>query len=148
MMFTTRRATLEDVAELVRLRLQLFRETGELRGDIPPPEVVEAAHTYFQEKLPTEQFLAWVAETEEQIIGTSGLIFFEKPPTVEKHLEAYIMNMYTIPEWQQRGVASALLQEIISYVRTTPARRIWLRTTESGRRLHEKYGFVLTKDEL
>lgn len=58
------------------------------------------------------------------------------------------MNMYTIPAWQQRGVASALLQEIISYVRTTPARRIWLRTTASGRRLYEKYGFILTKDEL
>ncbi len=146
--FTTRRATLEDVEVLVQLRLQLFRETGDVTEDSPWPEVAETARTYFQENLPTEHFLAWVAEANGQIIGTSGLIFFEKPPTVKRQREAYIMNMYTIPEWQRRGVASALLQEIISYVRTTSARRIWLRTTEPGRQLYEKHGFVPTRDEL
>ncbi len=146
--FTTRRATLEDVEVLVQLRLQLFRETGEMRSGTPSPEVVEMTRTYFQENLPAERFLAWIAETDRQVIGTSGLIFFEKPPTVKTHREAYVMNMYTIPEWQRKGVASALLQEIISYVQTTSARRIWLRTTEAGRRLYEKHGFVPTKDEL
>ncbi len=147
--FTTRRATLADLEELVQLRLQLFRTTGEFEGDVPPPGAVAMTRRYLQENIPTERFLAWVAETEEgQIIGTSGLIFFEKPPTVERHVEAYIMNMYTIPEWQGQGVGSALLQEIISHVRTTDAKRIWLRTTEAGRRLYEKYGFIPTKDEL
>lgn len=64
MTFTIRRATLKDIEELVWLRLQLFQETGELTGDVPPPEVVEMTRTYLQEKLSTEQFLAWVAETE------------------------------------------------------------------------------------
>jgi GNAT superfamily N-acetyltransferase len=146
--FTTRRATIEDVEALVQLRLQLFRETGELRDDAPLPEVIETTRAYFQEHLPTGQFLVWVAEVPQQIIGTSGLIFLEKPPTARIQREAYIMNMYTVPEWQRKGVASALLQEIIDYVRTTPARRIWLRTTEPGRRLYEKHGFVPTRDEL
>lgn len=146
--FTTRRATLEDIEALVQLRLQLFREAGEFRENTSLREVAETAHTYFQESLPTERFLAWVAEANQQIIGTSGLIFFEKPPTVTRHREAYIMNMYTVPEWQRKGVASALLQEIINYVRTTAASRIWLRTTEPGRRLYGKCGFISTKDEL
>jgi len=146
--FTTRRATLEDIEALVQLRLQLFWETGEVREPASLPEVVEMTRSYLQEHLPTEQFLVWVAESEGQIIGTSGLLFFEKPPTIRRQREAYIMNMYTLPAWQRRGVASALLQEILTYVRTTPARRIWLRTTESGRRLYEKHGFVPTKDEL
>ncbi len=146
--FTTRRATLEDIETLVQLRLQLFRETGELKEGALLLEATEMTRAYFQENLPTEQFLAWIAEANEQIIGTSGLIFFEKPPTLKRHREAYIMNMYTIPEWQRKGVASALLQNVINYARTTAASRIWLRTTEPGRRLYEKYGFVSTYDEL
>ena len=145
---TIRRATLEDIEALIQLRLQLFRETGDLREEHSEQETADVARTYFQHALPTEQFLAWVAEIDGRIIGTSGLIFFEKPPIITRHREAYIMNMYTVPEWQRRGVASALLQEIIAYVRTTPASRIWLRTTEQGRRLYEKHGFVPTRDEL
>lgn len=147
-MFTTRRATLEDTEALVQLRLQLFQETGDLREDRALLEAAEIARIYFQENLPTGRFLAWVAEADEQMIGTSGLIFFEKPPIIEPQREAYIMNMYTVPTWQRRGVASALLQDILRYVRTTSAKRIWLRTTEPGRRLYEKHGFVSTKDEL
>ena len=146
--FLTRRATIDDIDALIQLRLQLFRATGDMQEDAPLSEVMALARTYFQEKLPTGQFLAWVAEAEGRIIGTSGLIFFEKPPTVKRHQEAYIMNMFTVPEWQRKGVASALLREIIGYVRTTAVSRIWLRTTEPGRRLYEKHGFVPTGTEL
>jgi GNAT superfamily N-acetyltransferase len=148
--FTTRRATLSDLEELVQLRLQLFHETGEFAGDVPPPEVVEATYLYLQQSLPTELFLAWVAEAEGRIIGISGLIFFQKPPTAKNisGLEAYVMNMYTLPEWRGRGVAFSLFQEILRHVQTTPAKRIWLRTTDDGRYLYEKLGFVYTKDEM
>ena len=146
--FTIRRATSEDIEALIQLRLQLFRETGDLRAEHSEQETADMARTYFQHTIPTEQFLAWVAEINGQIIGTSGLIFFEKPPTITRHREAYVMNMYTVPQWQRRGVASALLQEIIAYVRTTPASRLWLRTTEQGRRLYETHGFVPSRNEL
>ncbi len=42
----------------------------------------------------------------------------------------------------------ALLREIISYVKKTDARRIWLHATEDGKRLYEKVGFVSTTDEM
>jgi GNAT superfamily N-acetyltransferase len=51
------------------------------------------------------------------------------------------MNMYTVPEWRGRGVATALLREIIKFVKGTGARRIWLRATEEGRPVYEKAGF-------
>ncbi len=59
-----------------------------------------------------------------------------------------VKNIYTVPSWRGKGVAMALLREIISYVKKTDARRIWLHATEDGKRLYEKVGFVSTTDEM
>jgi len=59
------------------------------------------------------------------------------------------MNMYTLPQWRGKGIATALLQELIEYVKTTTeAKRIWLRTTRDGQSVYEKSGFVFTTDEM
>lgn len=149
-MFTIRRANLKDVDEFVQLRLKLFRETGDLQSEEPSPALIEATRTYLVNNLPTEQFIAWIAEAEGRIVGISGLTFFEKPPTDRNlsGLEAYVMNMYTVPEWRAKGIATALLQEVIRLVKTTNARRIWLRTTQDGQSVYEKCGFVFTSDDM
>jgi GNAT superfamily N-acetyltransferase len=58
------------------------------------------------------------------------------------------MNMYTLPAWRGRGVATTLLTHVISYVRTTPCDRIWLHATAQGRPLYEKAGFAATHEEM
>lgn len=149
-MFTVRRATLDDIDACIDLRLKLFRETGEVQSETPPPELLEATRTYLLTTLPTDRFLSWIAEADGQIIGVSGVVFLEKPPT-QPNLsgrEAYVMNMYTLPEWRRKGIATALLQEIVQFVKTTNARRIWLRTTPDGKRMYEAHGFTSMKEEM
>lgn len=74
----------------------------------------------------------------------SGLLFFERPPTAGNlsGVDAYVMNMYTVPEWRGQGLAGALLRELIAHVRATPARRIWLHASAAGRPVYEAQGFV------
>ncbi|MBO0792954.1 MAG: GNAT family N-acetyltransferase [Ktedonobacteraceae bacterium] len=150
MLFTVRRATVDDVDQLVQLRLALFQATGDLKSDEPSSELIEATQVYFLNHLPSERFIAFIAESEGRIIGTSGLVFLEKPPTDENRagLEAYIMNMYTIPEWRGKGVATSLMQAIIHFVKTTPAKRLWLRTTEDGKHVYKNSGFVYTSQDM
>jgi GNAT superfamily N-acetyltransferase len=149
-MFTIRRAIVNDLDEFIELRLQLMRETGYLEGKQTSSKLVEATRAYLLTNLPTERFIAWVAEAESRIVGISGLVFFEKPPVEENltGLEAYVMNMYTIPEWRGKGIAMALMQEIIHFVKTTGARRIWLHTTRDGQHVYEQSGFVFTADDM
>lgn len=147
---TIRRATPDDMDELMALRFQLFRESGYLQGEEPPSVLIEATRVYLSENLPTEHFCAWVALVEGRMVGISGLVFFQKPPTEENitGLEAYIMNMYTLPEWRKQGIATALLQGIITYVKQTSARRIWLHTTNDGQPVYEQSGFVFTHGDM
>ncbi|HYU73303.1 MAG TPA: hypothetical protein VEL31_11540 [Ktedonobacteraceae bacterium] len=55
--FTTRRATLDDIDALVQLRLKLFRETGEIHSDEAPLELVEITRQYLHDNISTNRFL-------------------------------------------------------------------------------------------
>jgi GNAT superfamily N-acetyltransferase len=139
-----RRASLEDVETLVDLRLALERESGHLTQDTLLAEVRRATRQYFLEALPAEAVLVWVAEAQGTLVATSGLIFFQKPPSERNltGLEAYILNMYTVPAWRGQGIATRLLQTLIASAKQRQAHRIWMYATQDGRPLYERAGFV------
>jgi GNAT superfamily N-acetyltransferase len=139
-----RRASLADVEALVQLRLALQLESGHLTQDTMVTALTQATHQYLMEALPKETFIAWVAEAEGKIVASSGLIFFQKPPSENNlsGLEAYIMNMYTLPPWRGQGIATGLLHELMQFVKQTRAHRIWMYATQDGKPIYEKAGFV------
>ncbi len=147
---TIRGATLVDVEALARLRLALLREMGNIRDESQEAPLLDALRDYLQRKMSTDEFLAWVAEVDGQVVAISGLVFFERPPDASNPdgVDAYLMNMYTLPPWRGQGLARALLDEIIGFVRTTPARRIWLHATEAGRPIYAKAGFRQSTREM
>lgn len=153
-MFKIRLATMGDVGELVRLRLMFLEEVGNLTasGENDLRKLGEAFREYLRRKMPTGEFLAFVAVSDEtgEIVATSGVTFFERPPNGVNiaGLEAYLSNMYTVPDWRGRGLGTALVEAVIERVGETGVRRIWLHTTEQGRPVYEKAGFVESKLEM
>ncbi len=148
-MLPIRRATIEDVDQLVQLRLLLFEETGELvERDVSA--FAEAIHVFLIKSLPQKSFLAWIVESEHRIVACSGFVPFERLPVPENLLgkEGYILNMYTLPEWRGQGLATALLQAVISYAKETDIRRLWLHATDTGRPVYEKIGFIAEGDAM
>ncbi len=106
--------------------------------------LAEANRCYFQNKLSSGEFVAFLAEVDGQIVGTSGLVLFEKPPTPGniRGMEAYALDIYTTPDWRGRGIATALAKEAICSAQEVGA-RVWLRAmSEDGRRIYERLGFV------
>ena len=50
--------------------------------------------------------------------------------------------MYTRPEWRARGLATALLQEIILCAKDEGLKTIRLNASDMGRPVYEKAGFI------
>ncbi len=142
--FSIRRASVEDVEALIDMRILLQRESGHLTKNMMDAALRQATRQYLMKTLPNETFIVWVAEAQGKIVATSGLIFFQKPPSENNlsGLEAYILNMYTFSEWRGQGIASMLLQHIIEYVKQTQAHRIWIYATQDGKAIYERAGFV------
>ena len=145
MLPSIRQATTGDIDQLVRLRLLLFEEIGEITQDRPVDAFREATLAYLATSLQQGTFLAWVAERGNQIVATSGLVLFERPPAPSNlsGKEAYIMNMYTLPQWRGQGLATALLQEVLHFAKSASIKRLWLHATEQGRLVYEKAGFLM-----
>ena len=144
---TIRRATADDLETVIELRMAFLREA---KPDVTEWEpILEATRRYVSDKLPAGEFLVWFAEEEGQVVGTAGLVFFHRPPTSPSSgLHAYVMNMYTLPAYRGRGIATELLQHVIDYARSHSAGRICLHALDTGRALYQRLGFEPCANEM
>ncbi len=144
-----RKATYSDVNTITELRIELLMAVGDV-NEGNRSKVFSANHNYFKEKLSTGGYTAWIAEVKGKIVAISGLVFFERPPQAENigGLEAYIMNMYTIPEYRGYGIAQSLLEKCISDCNRLGVGRIWLHSSQEGYQLYKKMGFTDKDSEM
>ncbi len=140
-----RRAGLADLDMLIQFRVAFFHEIRNFHDD--QASFKNALQQYFTTTLPSEEFIAYVAEINGKIVASSGLVFLQKPPSPSNLTgkEAYIMNMYTIPEWRNKGIGTKLLKEIIRQVQKKGISAIRLHAEPDAIRLYEKNGFVFSE---
>ena len=142
-MYSLRKATLNDIDILIEFRIKFLKEIQ----DLPPVKEMEIFRTslkkFFLDKMKLHEFIAWLAEFDNEIIATSGLSFLQKPPHFINITGkfAYIMNMYTDPEWRKKGIGSALLEKLFEEINNRGIQSVVLHATPDGRPLYEKYGF-------
>jgi GNAT superfamily N-acetyltransferase len=142
-----RRAAADDIEALVRLRVAMMAETGGHGGGAESPgaaALAEANRTYMREAVPSGDFVAYVAEADGVIIATSGVTLYRTAPNSGNlsGVQAYILNMYTLPDWRGKGLASALVERLLEHARDAGAPRVALRATDAGRRVYERFGFT------
>ena len=137
-MWTIRLATQDDIDTLVALRLRFLNEIG-YAGD----GVTDAIREYVLQSLPKGEFTAWVAEAKSQVIATGGLVYCQKVPHGRNlsGREGFVLNMYTLPEWRGRGIATALMEVIVQHVRQQGITCIRLHASEDGAGIYTKLGF-------
>ncbi len=103
----------------------------------------DGSRKYFLRKIESDDTMVLVAEAEGTVAGTGLMIFIERPPASNPiGIEAYITNMYTVPEWRRRGIAFSLVSEMTAAAKAKGIRRVWLRATEMGKPVYERAGFA------
>ncbi len=149
-MIRLRRAATTDIDALTQMRLDYLRDMGAAGAEHQAPALMGATRAYFARALLTDAFVAFVAEHEGQIVATSGLVIFERPPYGGRLpvRVTYVLNMYVLPDWRGQGIASALLAELIAFARGTGVNCLRLHATADGRNLYERHGFVARADEI
>jgi GNAT superfamily N-acetyltransferase len=141
--FRVRPATAADIPGLVELRLGF---DVELAGPLPADRAAEhraQVADYLTSHVPDGRFLVWVAEAGGSLVGMAGLVIVDRPPhpRSSRSPEAFVFNVYTVPAWRGRGVATAIMDALIAHARERHARRVILRTSDDGRGVYERLGF-------
>ena len=140
---TITRATMEDIDHIVGLRLALLTELGELQSPKEEQLMERSTREYLQKALPDNEFISYIAAANGKAVSISGMVLFKRPPYLEnlKGIEAYILNMYTVPEHRGNGLAGHLLEHCIDQSKKSGVKRIWLHSSENGKHLYKKMGF-------
>lgn len=139
-----RQATQADIPALVSLRMGLFCEVGELSDPLADLDLWQATSAYFSTTQADDSARSWVAEVGDEVVASGTLALFVRPPYPGNlsGREAYLLNMYTLPAYRKQGIASALLDAMVSHACAEQLGKVWLHASDEGRPLYERIGFV------
>jgi GNAT superfamily N-acetyltransferase len=148
--FKCKRATMEDIDELVRTRIIVLRAANKLSDDEDMSVVEEESYAYYRRALESGEHIAYLVYDNGKFIGAGGLSFYQVMPTYHNPTgkKAYIMNMYTASEYRRQGIAFHTLDLLVNDAREQGVSQIAVEATDMGRPLYEKYGFVKMEDEM
>lgn len=128
---------------------------GQLSDDLYDT-LVEASRAYFTRAVADGRYVGWVAQVRTpggQIVGGAGVQLREllpRPAGTTGRLvqgpQGLIVNVYTERAWRRRGVAAALMRELLRWCRSHGIESLVLHASDEGRPLYEKIGFKDTNE--
>lgn len=148
--FEYKKAAPEDIDELVRTRSIVLRAANKLPDDADMSEVEQQSYAYYRWAFESGGHIAYLVYDDGTFIGAGGVSFYQVMPTYHNPTgkKAYIMNMYTAPEYRRQGIAFHTLDLLVKDARGQGVTQIALEATDMGRPLYERYGFVNRKEEM
>ena len=142
------RATVDDAPVIVHHRRAMFTDMG--HTDTSGLDAMDAAFApYVQRALADGSYRGWLAVTSEgRVVAGGGLITHEWPATPRNAdtQHAYILNMYTEPEYRKRGITRCILNAILDCCRAEGLHSVSLHASEFGRPLYISVGFEPTNE--
>ena len=147
--YVYKKATIQDIDELVRTRIIVLRAANKLSDDVDMSLVEAESYEYYKRALKSGEHIAYLVYDNDTFIGAGGVSFYQVMPTYHNPSgkKAYIMNMYTAPDYRRQGIAFCTLDMLVKDAKAQGVTQISLEATDMGRPLYEKYGFVKMQDE-
>ena len=145
-----RRAGSHDRELLTRLRLEVLRAANGLEEDVDLSRTELESRRYYETCFPEDSHAAWLVFDGEEVVGTGAVSFYQVMPTYHNPSgkKAYIMNMYTRPDYRRRGIARRVLELLTAEAEMRQIDAVMLEATAAGRPLYEAFGFTAMRDEM
>lgn len=136
-------ANLNDVDQLVELRILMQLEVNGFSKNQVTDEYKNQVKEYFLKTIPNKNYFSIVAEVKTKIIGTAGVCFYEKPPSISggTGLVGYVTNVYTNVDCRGKGIGTQMMFELNKLATTNKADKLHLGTTEAGLSIYKAVGF-------
>jgi ribosomal protein S18 acetylase RimI-like enzyme len=141
------RTTRADSDMILETRKLMFEEMGKqdletIWLSIPPFRDWLLAH------IANKTYIGVFAVEDDTVLSAAGMYIMDFPPgpLTFHDKSAYLLNVYTFPEYRGRGLAKQLVQYLIDEAQKRGIRRILLHASDAGRPLYEAMGFTITNE--
>lgn len=145
-----KKATIEDINLLTKSRIEVLKAANKLADDVDMAEIEAQSWDYYKKALSDGTHTAYLVFDGDSFIGAGGISYYRVMPTYHNPSgnKAYIMNMYTKPDYRRLGIAMKMLELLVADAKEKGIQAIFLEATDMGRPLYEKFGFVKMNDEM
>ncbi len=139
-MISYQKLTKERLDKFIELRINQLREEGATE-DI---DLVPALQDYYARHMADGTFVSWLAIDDDEIVGTSGMSFVEKPPYFgcPNGRIGLLSSMYTDPGHRRMGIAKELLSRVVEEARNYGCGCVQITASDMGVLLYTDFGFV------
>ena len=120
--------------------MRVLHEVFDISDNDPAEELEQANRIYYQSALQAGRHIACQGE---DIIGC-GICLYQEMPSPDNFSGhcAYLMNIYTCPEFRGRSVGEMIVRWLVGQAVQRNITKIYLETSKPGRKLYEKTGFL------
>lgn len=152
--YTVRQATVGDAAVIAHHRVAMFSDMGEVASDDLAAELLGKSALALEALLREDAYVGWLAiDAGEHVIAGAGAHIKPQLPRIS-HDRSFVVqapvplvvNVYTEPPWRGKGIARALMQELMAWATDKGADRVLLHASDAGRPLYRSLGFVGTNE--
>ena len=134
-------SSLDDIACIVDMKIEMFREFGYDRYlDKNAREIIiEDYRRMYEANLATHFF----AQVDNRIVGIVGAFIKSDIPYryFSKGHYGFIGDVYTAPTYRNHGISMELNKEALSWLRDYGVSFVRLLASDAGRPIYEKLGF-------
>ena len=146
-MFEIRTATQNDIELFLEIRLEVLQTVFGSIDEDELPIIERETRAYLQGN---GNYVTYLAFDGDAFAACGSVCFYRvlpvcHNPTGEK---AFVMNMYTRPEFRRRGIGNLILEKLINDAKARGIQTIHLDASDIGEALYSKYGFVSSASEM
>ncbi len=142
------KASIDDMELLMEWRMRVLHEVFSVPADDTMAKLEAQNRTYYQTSLPADGHIACFAYKGDTIVGCGGVCLYQEMPSPDNENGkcAYLMNIYTLPEYRRQGIGKCIVNWLISEAKQRGSTKIFLETSESGKSMYRKLGFSDMKE--
>lgn len=146
-----RLATLDDAAELARLRWD-FSPDEVAAGRQSFDEFCRGFARFLERALASGNWAVWVAEQEGRLVANIWVQVIHKVPRPGRfgghNRYGYVTNVYTEPALRGQGIGARLLARVVQWAREQELEFLVVWPSEESVRFYERGGFRASPDAL
>lgn len=135
-----KRLTKRELDTFIEMRINQLREEG-AKEDI---NLRPSLKDYYDRHMADGTFVSWLAMDGDEIVGTSGMSFVEKPPYFgcPSGRIGLLSSMFTARKYRRQGIAKELLARVVNEAKNYGCGTVQITASNMGVLLYTDFGFV------